>query len=722
MRDGRPGVLVAALLALASAAYGLTAHSPAGAADERLQIRTLSNRADLISSGDALVEIVVPRGASARGLRVAVNGRDTTRSFAVRSGTMRGRAVGLVSGLRAGKNTVAARLADGRGARLVVTNHHRGGPVFSGPQVQPWICTTEENGLGPPKDAKCNGDTVHTYQYKSAATGQFMAYDPESPPPSGMVAQTTTDEGKTVPYIVRVERGTLNRAIYDFAVLAEPGKQPQPWASPAAWNHKLGFSFGGGCSPAHSQASAQSALNDMMLSRGFAVGVSTLNVFGNGCNLYVSAETMMMIKERITETLGEIRYTIGNGCSGGAEAQHSIAENFPGLLDGIRPECTFADGWTPAFYDKGDCPLLIRYFTQTSPHLWASDTQRAAVTGGHPTSSVCFEMEALGSGRDVWEPTTGCGFDGEAWVYDPETNPEGTRCTMQDYNVAALGRRKDGFANGVIDYEGLQWGLHALYAGTITPEQFVDLNEKIGGWDIDYQWQPQRSRADVAGIRRMYETGQLTYGRNLAKVPSIDARTDFTVDFHSNVHREVVRARLQSRWGKTDSQVFWFEPHPVAFGLPTPVMSERTFEVVDAWLAAIEKDDSRDPIEAKVVRHKPAEAVDGCFLAGQSVLSEDACEAAYGDNVLPRMVAGQPLGADILKCARKPMRRADYAEHRVYFTPAQWDRLKAAFPTGVCDWTKPGVGQRAPRGSWITLAEGPGGRPLGPAPRSRPVG
>lgn len=714
----RIGLAIAVAFAVSAAPGVVPAEAERPKAAE---IRVLSNRADLVSAGDAYVEIVLPKPGSPAGLRVQLGRRDVSDAFAVREN---GRILGVVDGLRVGKNVLRATLPNGRGARITITNHPIGGPVFSGPQVQPWPCTTEENGLGAPQDQQCNAPPIHLWHYKNAVTGQFHDYDPESPPPEALIATTTTDEGETVPYIVRHERGTLNRAIYDLAVLFDPDQPWEPWAPQRGWNRKLGYSFGGGCSTSHGQGSAQDPLIDRMLSRGFAVGVSTLNVFGNGCNLHVSAETLMMVKERISETLGEIRYTIGQGGSGGAEAQHSIAENYPGLLDGIRPTATFADGWTPAIFDKGDCPLLMRYFNETSPHLWPLDSQRAAVTGGNPSSSICTEMaamaEALPANTKLFDPTTGCGDDSAEWMYEPEGNPQGTRCTMQDYNVAALGRRGDGFANGLIDYVGLQWGLHALYAGEITPEQFVDLNEKIGGWDIDYRWQRERSEADREGLRNFYRTGQFTYGRNLAKVPSMDLRGDNTVDFHSNVHREIVRARLDRSWGSHESQVYWFDVAVPLAGAPS--LDERTFEVVNEWLGAIEQDTSAAAIEAKVVRNKPAAAVDGCFLAGQPVDNETVCEAAYTENVLPRMAAGMPITGDVLKCRLKPLYRADYRIHGIRFTDSQWTRLLETFPTGVCDWSKPGVGQQRPREPWLTLANGPGGTPLGPPPQSIPIG
>src|SRR5213596_3197339 len=48
-------------------------------------IKVLSNRADLISGGDALVEIVLPAGVDPASVRVDVDGRDVTAAFAVMS-------------------------------------------------------------------------------------------------------------------------------------------------------------------------------------------------------------------------------------------------------------------------------------------------------------------------------------------------------------------------------------------------------------------------------------------------------------------------------------------------------------------------------------------------------------------------------------------------------------------------------------------------------------
>src|SRR2546423_13992048 len=109
----------------------------AASAAATMRLEVLSNRADLISDGNALVAVNLPKGASASDLKVTVGGRDVASAFVRRPD---GQVEGLIEGMKLGKNVVAATLPGGRGAKLTVTNHPNGGPVFSGPQVEPWTC------------------------------------------------------------------------------------------------------------------------------------------------------------------------------------------------------------------------------------------------------------------------------------------------------------------------------------------------------------------------------------------------------------------------------------------------------------------------------------------------------------------------------------------------------------------------------------------------------
>ena len=125
-----------------------------------------------------------------------------------------------------GRNVLTARRKNGSGARLVIRNHPNGGPVFSGPQLQPWEC--QEKAV----DKQCNQPPEYTFLYKPEDSEELAAYDRDNPPDD--VATTTTDEGVEVPFIVRQELGYQDRDQYRILTLFEPGKKWTPLEAPGA--------------------------------------------------------------------------------------------------------------------------------------------------------------------------------------------------------------------------------------------------------------------------------------------------------------------------------------------------------------------------------------------------------------------------------------------------------------------------------------------------------
>lgn len=719
------GVLLTTVLAMPS-----SAGRPAAA----LQIKVLSNRADLVSGGDAYVELVVPRGATATGLSVRLGSKDVSRAFAKRRS---GRILGLVQGLKNGRNVLRARLRDGRGAQITITNHPKGGPVFSGPQVQPWICDTAAQGLGPPRDKQCNVRPAYSFKYMPVAgaghcvfgtlvcVSGLSDYDPADPPPAETIATTTTDQGNTVPYIVRVEHGVIDRGFYEIAILFQPGKPWKPWDPQRGWNGKVLFPFGAGGEPAHKQIPNQPVLSHPALSRGFAVASTAMAHNSQGFNDVVQAEGVMMLKEHLIETYGQVRYSIGTGCSGGSMTQYSLASNYPGLLDGIMPACSFPDVMT-TYTSMADCKLIHHYFTETSPYLF-TPAQQAAATG-YPTPGTC-EVES-GRSDSYVSPTAGSNCGDEPWAYRPDTNPRGVRCSVPDYGVATFGRRPRsawgpiekkigrGFAPMPYDTVGIQWGLKALVDGDILPEQFVDLNEKIGGLDIDANFQAARSKGDPQGIEIAYRSGRFTNGRQMAKVPHIELRGSSNAEEHYDWQSFQTRGRLVRDNGQARNMVYWRSNGPL---VPNPLMQDEALRTIDRWLAAIKADRSNLPLEAKVLRNKPLDAEDACWFGDRKVTDPTVCDVLVPYFREPRFIAGGPVTADVAKCQLKPLKRSDYAFMPVPFTDDQWSRLEATFPAGVCDYGRRGVLQQAPDGPWMTYTGGPGGKVLGPAPRSTPT-
>ena len=722
MRRYRLATAIAAASLLVTAGASAVDGTPGGA----VTIQTLSNRADLITGGDAAVGIHLPPGIAfdSDDVTVLLNGRNSKGAF---RSTGRGTGEGLVGNLRTGANQLEVRLRDRRAARLTITNYDQGGPVFAGPQVQPWICTTEDNGLGAPLNEKCSAPTrvSYLYQPQGAEPGEYEPYDPKSPPTD--VATTTTDQGRKVPFIIRVETGTMDRGIYNLGVLADPAR---PWTRTApqkGWNGKVYVPFGGGCGTPHKQkpplnSEEQSVVKHTFLSRGWMGVASGLFSNAQNCNDVVAAEALMMLKEHVQDRYGGIRHTIGMGGSGGSILQYQIAAAYPGLLDGITPNSAFPDNWQTG-QDISDCDLLNFYFLTQSPHLWPSPEQMAAVQGKSDVT-LCAAWKALFS--DAADPANrgatgvlpgtapvreGCELPADQ-TYHPQLNPTGVRCSIQDYQAAIWGRRGPLNAAPIpLDNIGVQYGLQQLEQGVITPAQFVDLNSKIGGWDNDGQRAPARMSMNKATVTTMYRASRTADPRQLAKVAILDIRNNSNqADIHQPYMSFVVRERLKKANGTHANHVMWEHLGE----------SEETFRAavlaVDRWLSAVEQDDSDRPLVEKLLRNRPVDVTDTCWIDGNPTRDQSACRAAYPYSSDARVQAGGPLSGDVKKCQVKPLDRDDYD---VTFTDAEWATMLDAFPTGVCDWSRPSVAYQASI-PWMSYAAGPGGRPLIEAPRSIP--
>jgi hypothetical protein len=482
-----------------------------------------------------------------------------------------------------------------------------------------------------------------------------------------------------------------------------------------------------------------SVLDDNALTNGFMVAINSLNVHGNNGNDVVSAEALMMLEEHIIEAYGDISWGIGEGCSGGGLQQYMIASMYPGLLDGLMPTCSFPDLWSEVA-EVGDCSLLNHYFNSTSPKMWPDLTQQNAVRGKGPNPSCAIWDSTYASllSPDDSNSFKTCGLPSSE-VYNAKTNPSGTRCTVQDYAVAIWGRRaSDGFAKRPYDNVGVQYGLQQLNDGRITPAQFVDLNAKIGGLDIDANPVGDRSVADPGTLRTAYRTSQVSDAAKWARVPIIDIRGHSTIEWHQDYNSYQARARLDAAGGNHDNQVIWTgetplvadtallcstnaEPPqvvgPFTIPIPTAGCTANPLLAMDRWLERIHADHTGGPVAAKVVRNKPADVTDACWAAGQRIDDLATCRSLYPYYGAPRMAAGESIAGDILKCTLKPLQRSDYG---VAFTDDQWSALQAAFPQGVCNWAAKGVDQQHSI-PWTTFKAGPGGKPLGKAPRSHAV-
>jgi hypothetical protein len=695
MRTGRRSVWVLTCLGIVGVLASVAASSPQAG---RAEILVLSTRADLVTGGDALIEVRSPADAPHAATRVSVDGRDITSAFAVRAD---GRYLGLVTGLRDGGNAVTVTVNGLERGRLQVTSHPRGGPVFSGAQLAPWECTTtEEPSLGPAVDAQCNAPTRVRFFYRTTA-GQFRPWEASTPTPLDAVTISTSNGG-TRPYVVRVERGTMNRGIHEVAILFDPAQRWTPWAPQPDWGRKLLLKYGGGTGQVYRQGNPVAVLDDDALRRGFVVASSSMLVNGLHANFVTAAETSLMLKEHVIETYGELRYTIGEGASGGALLQYLIADAYPGILDGLRPTQDWQDSISGAYREFVDSGVVMEAIE--SSRLTYTDEHRAAIGGWGGTNVTVFNTESRRV-VDYIRPDDGTKCAG-ATSYDATTNRSGVRCTFQDFMASVIGRDVDGAAFPLHDNVGVQYGLLALRDGRITPAQFVDLNVRAGGFDRDGRWKPERSRIGPELAAVLYRTGQITQGRGLASVPILAIRGTDNDDYHYPYRTVVNRHRLIAANGNADNHVYWIAP-PRAAGV-------NTLEAMDRWLSAIEADRSFASLPARVVRNRPADVSSGCWIDGAKTTDLTRCDQAYPHGSEPRTIAGDGPTISTMKCQLKPLARSDYA---VVFTDGEWSELGRAFASGVCDFSKPGVGVQ-PTVEWLSYSAGPGGLPLGAAPRS----
>ncbi len=714
LRRGTAWVL-AGVLAAASACTG---NDDADDASDTLTVTALSTRPETVSGGDVLIQIAGDDGVT-DDLTVTVDGRDVSDAFTGDEGgdDDGDSAIGLIDGLPEGESVIEAETSGGETGSLTVINHPVAGPIFSGPHLEPFACTTVDNGLGEPLDDDCAAATVVRWTYVNAAGETAPLPDPAQLPAD---VATTEIDGATVPLVIRTESGTIDRGVYWLHVL-DPDPTADTWDR-SAWNGNLVYRFGGGCGTTFSQgavlgdsASAAGAFLDVdLLRQGYAQATNTLNTFQVQCNDVLSAEAALMTKERFAEAYGVPTHTVGEGGSGGAIQQLLIAQNYPGIIDAVVAGVPFPDALSIA-PGVTDCGLLEHFYASPAGAVF-TDEQRAAVNG-HLVSETCGSWAR--SFLATVDPTTGCALPPEQ-VYDPETNPDGARCTLQDSIVNLLGTDPDtGFARRPIDNTGVQYGLEALEADVITVDQFLDLNEMIGGYSLDGVPVPERMAAEADEVSQLFRTGRInTGGGGLDQVPVLllNTYTDPLGDIHDRFRLFTILERLRQDDGSRPNTVMWTLPggEDLIESLIGAAGRETRAEMVGVaveWLEGIDSPvDERSPDDVATAR--PPEVTDVCVTpdgerhTGGDELYEDGtpCATAYPVRGDARIAAGGPLEGLAGKCA---LTDVDPASYGVGLTSAQESRLQAVFPNGVCDYDEPGVGITELDGTWLDYSDGP---------------
>ncbi len=763
----RVGWIVALLTATA-----VLVPAAAGAAQPssgQLRVEVVSSAPDQVTGGDARLHITAARAVPLSRIEVLVNGTDQADHFSRIDG---GRTLtGVVDGLVLGGNdvTVVARNRSGVVAQtsLTLTNHPIEGPVFSGPHQYPFICQTERAGLGQPLvdsadrgyavfavdgsgdktdevvgfSQDCSAETLVEYRYRTTANS-WADYTPGQERPADM-ATTTTIEGETVDYIVRWERGTINRFIYSVAMLA-PSDTSADDLDSSAWSGRLVFYFQGGVAIGHDQGTTSTSrmLYDDALSLGYAVVYSTGTKTGTHYNLQVGGETALMVKEHFIELYDDPLYTVGVGGSGGAIQQYVYGQNHRGLIDAAVPQYSYPDMVTQAIH-VGDCELLEFFMDVTdaanpkwatwSNRRWleglnASDEWPNPYTGGLPGSTECVNGWR-GLSPLVLNPLYGAVDGMELW--HPIDEVLAIQWTHWADLVNIYGTDATGFARSPWDNVGVQYGLQALVDGNITSEEFLKLNATAGGWKdepdmvqegspffppgvIDLtDWDPwsarnqlhdvpisPRTEGDPVAGAAAYDSGMVFVGD--IDIPIIDWRhyLEWALDMHNSHQSFAARSRMQSFDGDAANQVVWFTDtrglvDDDDFFDQTPM----AFAVIDEWMANIRANPRRG-----VAGNKPAAAVDSCFdITGDLIASGDgvwdgilddgphgACAGSFETYSTSRVVAGGPLAGGIFKCALQPVSDAIAAGLYGDWVPTAEERatLESIFPTGVCDWSQ----------------------------------
>lgn len=683
--------------------------TPTPDVEATLKLALLSSPTDRVMGTTALVRLEVLKFDADARLRVTANGVDVSHVF--RADPATGHFLGNVENIREGANDIAATYG-GYTTRIALTGYPRTGPVFSGPHRDPFACgfaTFTRLGGGTLfslEDGKCSTRTLVSYFYRNTG-GSNTGFNPATTTTYPANMAYVTVNGKQVPFLVRLESGTVNRTVYQSAILHDALNEPvpSPAARPAGWNGKLIYTTMGGCSPNGFQQGNDfiTLINPDYMAQGYAAVSSTLNNGAVNCNDVLSAETVMAVKEQFTKSYGLPTYTVGFANTTGDGAQPlQIADNYPGLFDGVITTQVLPDTTSGLLMKLFDARLLNNFFTANP--TW-TNAQRLAVTGFRTIGNVAGHSTEASR----MDPLVAANYPASIAAgdrYDPVANRTGLRATVFDAAKNVWGVNAEGHALRPLDNVGVQYGLKALNDGAITVDEFLALNEFVGGLDRDLQPQAARTTGDAAAITRAYQGGRiLSGGGGLAATPVIERRNyvDTATNLHMKVHSYSLRERLLKANGNFDNHVILSQTGVIA--APEPLAQ------MDAWLVAALGDTTPGRTRAeKIALHRPADLKDACWNGAtkieepQTAYGASPCNTLFPSYATPRMVAGGPLADDIVKCQLKPLAAADYG---MAFTPAQWTRLEGIFPEGVCDWSKPGVGQQPLAGTWQSFGPAP---------------
>ena len=681
----------------------------------------------------------------------------------------------LIGGIPTGSVTIDAISGTGQLlASIEIESHPITGPIFSGPQQYPFVCSSvlewgvqplvdhqEEWGfpvvddsgdvVGYSKD--CSIEPFFEYQYRNT-NGEYLAMPDDGSRPVDMSTTTLTD-GRLVDFVIRWERGTINRFLYSYAILADPSDRSVSPLDPGTvnWNGRLLFHFEGGVGVGHFQGriNAGRARLAEALEQGYAVAYSSGNRTGEHYNLQVGGETALMVKEHFIKRFGPPLYTVAIGGSGGAIQQYVYQQNHPGLIDAGVPQYSYPDMVSQTIH-VGDCELLEHYMdvTDRDNPKWQITNNRSMLIGFNSTDAVPDPLadikrqlgyaSAPGSNECIpaWRGLTPLSMNPHyGQVREQEKmHPPGIMDSVQWTHYEDLkniyGVDANGQARVPWDNVGVQYGLQALTEGNITEEEFLDLNAKIGGWKHPSEmvqegfpflgeptaenfdpWSRRnmnlsagndpapRTQGDIQAISALYQSGMVFDGQ--LNIPVIDWRhyLEEELDMHNSHQSFSARQRITNRMGDAGNQLIWFtDARPSASFDQTM----QALDVLHDWVMNIKSNP-----EAGVAANRPETAVDACFATDGSLIAQGSdvwggvldnnapgtCTQTFPLYSTSRIVAGGPIEGSVFKCTLKPLDTAlsDGTYGNWIPDSDQIAQLRTIFPDGVCDYTQADQGR-----------------------------
>lgn len=295
---------------------------------------------------------------------------------------------------------------------------------YRGELQEPFLCTTEYNGLGQPIidnqdkvgtpvypesdtgtpdmsaeplgwSQNCQAEQRVEYRYRDMA-GEVQTLGNDATELPEDIAYLSGDDligldidGTEIPFLFRYQTGTLpeTRFIYSIAMLVPfeaVGNESDGNWDDSHWNERLVYSFGGGVGIGHSQGGLSSG--DSQLKEALRLGHGV--IFSTGTrtsihyNLLLGGRVANEMKDLFVDTHSDPMYTIGIGGSGGGIQQYVYNQNHPDLLDGLIPQYSYPDMTTQTI-NIGDCELLEHYMdvTDGDNERWQDWDNRKLIQG-----------------------------------------------------------------------------------------------------------------------------------------------------------------------------------------------------------------------------------------------------------------------------------------------------------------------------------------------------